>query len=224
MTDTVLLNFERQLSPSERKFLDHLKTPADIQAFLDEIPYAAGERNRSPLEVLREREAHCLDGGLLAAALLRRLGFPPLILDLQPDPGQDDDHVLALFKIDGCWGAVAQSNYTGLRFREAIHRTLRELALSFFEDFFNPFARKTLRYYTHPINLSRFDRLGWMWSSAGVDAVEKYLKRAALVPLLTPAQAKRLTKVEKQSFEAGRLGINEKGVFYPSEDIPDKLT
>jgi hypothetical protein len=151
---------------------------------------------------------------------LRRLGFPPLILDLQPDPGQDDDHVLALFKIDGCWGTVAQSNYTGLRFREAIHRTLRELVLSYFEDFYNPFARKTLRYYTMPVNLCRFDRLDWMWSAAGVDTIEKYLKQAPIIHLLTPGQVKRLAKVEKQSFEAGRLGINKKGVFYPSEDIP----
>ena len=213
--------FDQQLSRQEKNILDDLKTPADIQTFLDEIPYAAGERNRSPLQVLREREAHCLDGGLLAAALLRRLGFPPLILDMQPDPGQDDDHVLALYKIDGCWGAVAQSNYTGLRFREAIHRTLRELVLSYFEDFYNPFARKTLRYYTRPVNLVRFDRQGWMWSAAGVDVIEKSLKQAPLNRLLTPDQVKRLSKVEKQSFEAGRLGINEKGVFYPSEDIPD---
>lgn len=221
MSNPPLEFFEQQLNPLEKRTMDALKTPADIQALLDEIPYAAGERNRSPIEVLREREAHCLDGGLLAAALLRRLGFPPLILDLQPDPGQDDDHVLALYKIDGCWGAVAQSNYTGLRFREAIHRTLRELVLSYFEDFYNPFARKTLRFYTRPINLSRFDHQGWMWSAAGVDAVEKYLKMAPLIHLLTPAQIKRLVKVEKQSFEAGRLGINEKGVFYPSEDISD---
>lgn len=212
--------FVQQLTPPEKKLLNDLKTPADIQAWLDEIPYAAGERNRSPLQVLREREAHCLDGGLLAAALLRCLGFLPLILDLQPEPGQDDDHVLALFKIDGCWGAVAQSNYTGLRFREAIHRTLRELVLSYFEDFFNPFARKTLRYYTRPVNLVKFDRQGWMWSAAGVDLIEKYLQRAPLHRLLTPDQAKRLAKVEKQSFEAGRLGINEKGVFYPNADIP----
>lgn len=215
--------FEQKLSQQEKNILDALKTPADIQAFLDGIPYAAGDRNRSPIEVLRECEAHCLDGGLLAAALLRRLGFPPLILDMQPDPGQDDDHVLALFKIDGCWGAVAQSNYTGLRFREAIHCTLRELVLSYFEDFYNPFARKTLRYYTRPVNLVRFDRQGWMWSVEGVDAIEKYLKQAPLIQLLTLEQVNHLSKVEKQSFEAGRLGINEEGVFYPSKDIPNDL-
>jgi hypothetical protein len=217
MKNLPLIEFEKRLTSQDRILLDSLHTPADIQAFLDGLPYAAGERNRSALEVLRERQAHCLDGGLLAAAILRRLGYPPLILDLQPDPGQDDDHVLALFKIEGCWGAVAQSNYTGLRYREAIHRTLRELILTYFEDFYNPFARKTLRCYTRPINLTKFDSLGWMWSSAGVDAVEKYLKQAHLFPLLTPAQVKRLVDVEKQSFEAGRLGINEQGVFIPKE-------
>jgi hypothetical protein len=218
MKNLPVIEFEKKLTSPERLLVDGLHAPADIQAFLDGIPYAAGERNRSPLDVIREKQAHCLDGGLLAAAILRRLGFPPLILDMQPDPGQDDDHVLALFKIEGCWGAVAQSNYTGLRYREAIHRTLRELVLSYFEDYYNPFACKTLRYYTRPIKLSRFDRLGWMWSSAGVDAVEKYLKQAHLIPLLTPAQVKRLVEVEKQSFEAGRLGINEQGVFIPKED------
>jgi hypothetical protein len=205
--------FETQLTPEERKLLDAMCTPADIQAFLDSIPYSAEEVNRSPLQVLRERQAHCLDGGLFAATLLRRQGFPALILDLQPDPGQDDDHVLALFKIDDCWGAVAQSNYTGLRYREAIYRTLRELVLSYFEDFFNGFAQKTLRYYTHPINLKRFDCQEWMWSSAGVDAVEKYLKKANLIPLITPAQAARLIDVEEQSYQAGRIGINEQGVY-----------
>ena len=207
--------FESQLTPEESKFLDAMRTPADIQAFLDGIPYSAEVVNRSPLQVLRERQAHCLDGALFAATLLRCQGYPPLILDLQPDPGQDDDHVLALFKIDGCWGAVAQSNYTGLRFREAIHRTLRELVLSFFEDFFNGFAQKTLRYFTRPINLKRFDRQGWMWSSAGVDAVEEYIKKANLIPLITPAQAARLIDVEELSYQAGRIGINEQGVYQP---------
>ncbi len=205
--------FKAQITDEEKIFLNSIHTPADIQAFLDGIPYSAEATNRSPLQVLREKQAHCLDGGLFAAALLRCQGYPPLILDLQPDPGQDDDHVLALFKIGGCWGAVAQSNYTGLRYREAIHRTLRELVLSYFEDFFNNNAQKTLRYYTRPINLGQFDRQGWMWSSGGVDTVEEYLKKARLFPLITSAQAARLIAVEEQSFRAGRIGINEQGVY-----------
>ena len=213
MVDHPLAFFELQLTPEERKLLDAMRTPADIQAFLDSIPYSAEVVNRSPLQVLRDRQAHCLDGALFAAALLRRQGFPPLILDLQPDPGQDDDHVLALFKIENSWGAVAQSNYTGLRYREAIHRTLRELVLSYFEDYFNNFAQKTLRYFTRPINIKRFDRQGWMWSSAGVDAVEEYLKKSNLIPLITSAQAARLIDVEEQSYQAGKIGINEQGVY-----------
>ncbi len=213
MIDNPLAFFKAQFRDEENKFLDSMRTPADIQAFLDGIPYSAEETNRSPIQVLRDKQAHCLDGGLFAVAMLRCQGYPPLILDLQPDPGQDDDHVLALFKIDGCWGAVAQSNYTGLRYREAIHRTLRELVLSYFENFFNNYAQKTLRYFTRPINLQQFDRQGWMWSSAGVDAVEKHLKKARLFPLITSAQAARLIAVEQQSFQAGRIGINEQGVY-----------
>ena len=215
MIDHPLALFNSQLTPQEKKLLDAMCTPADIQAFLDSIPYSAELINRSPLQVLRERQAHCLDGALFAAALLRRQGFPPLILDLQPDPGQDDDHVLALFKIDSCWGAVAQSNYTGLRYREPIHRTLRELVLSYFEDFFNSIAKKTLRYYTRPINLKKFDRQEWMLSSAGVDVVEKNIYSAKLIPLITPAQAAHLIAVEELSFQAGRIGINEQGVYQP---------
>jgi hypothetical protein len=224
MKHTIFTEFENQLTSQERILLDSLHTPADIQALLDSIPYAAGERNRSSLEVLRERQAHCLDGGLLAAAILRRQGYPPLLMDLQPDPGQDDDHILALYKIEGCWGAVAQSNYTGLRYREAIHHTVRELVLTYFEDFYNPYARKSLRYYTRPIDLSRFDRFGWMWSSAGVDAVEKYLKQVHLIPLLTPAQENRLIDVEQLSFQAGRLGLNEQGVFIPKTSQGNRLS
>jgi len=213
--DCLLKKFEKQLNPQEKTILDGLRTPADIQEFLDRMPYASGERNRSPLEVIRERQAHCLDGGLWAAAMLRRLGFPPLIMDLLPEPGQDDDHVLALFRFEGCWGAVAQSNYTGLRYREAIHRNLRELVLSYFEDYFNVFGCKTLRSYTRPIDLSRFDHLDWMILPSGVNEVEEYLKTVHSHPLLTPGQISRLAGVDKLSFEAGRIGLNEEGVYVP---------
>ncbi len=94
--------------------------PYDIQLYLDSIPYIGEELNRSPLRVARDRQAHCLDGGLLAAAALAHLGFPPRILDLVPEPGTDDDHVLAVFGGPGAWGALAKSNYAGLRYREPV--------------------------------------------------------------------------------------------------------
>ena len=112
--------------------LRRLKTPEKIQSFLDrEIAYNKephGATCRSPRMVLRDRVAHCVEGALLAAAALRVQGFPPLLLDLEAV--RDDDHVLALFRQRGHWGAIAKSNYSGLRFREPVYRTLRELAIS----------------------------------------------------------------------------------------------
>ncbi len=216
-SDPVVRQFDQSLEPHERELMDGLRTPAQVQAFLDETRYPGGDENCSPLQVLRQRQAHCLDGGVFAAAALRRAGFPPLIVDLQPDPGMDDDHVLVIYKIEGCWGAVAKSNYSGLRFREAVYRSLRELAMSYFEDFFNTDGVKTLRYYSRPINLKRFDQVDWMNSAAGVDGLETYLKTVKLTTLISTAQAARLSPMDVRSIASGTLGINPAGTYKPKK-------
>ena len=207
--------FEERLDPEQRQVFAGLSSPARIQAFLDRVPYSAEDANRCPLGVLRDRVAHCLDGGLFAAAALRLIGYPPVIVDLLPEPGTDDDHMLAIYKRDGYWGAVAKSNFVGLRYREAIYRTLRELVLSYFEDFYNVNGQKTLRSYTRPLNLQAFDKLGWMWSDAGVDAVERYVSRMRSIPLLSPAMVAGLSPVDELSYRAGLLGVNAAGLYKP---------
>lgn len=210
-----ITSFMDQLSPEERRRVEKLNSPERIQAFLDELIYPVGDENRSPVEVIRQGKAHCLDGGLFAAAVLRLLGYPPLIVDMQPEPGTDDDHVIAVYRAMGCWGCIAKSNFSGLRLREPVYRTIRELVMSYFEDFFNMAHHKTLRTYTRPINLERFDRLNWMTEASGVDAIETFLKTARLVPVIKPAQSEMLSRVDDRSFNAGTLGLNPDGVFKP---------
>jgi hypothetical protein len=135
-------DFDARLDEEQRELLSKLDTPIEIQAFLDSIPYSAEDANRCPLSVLRDRQAHCLDGALFAAAALRRLGHAPVLVDLLPEPGTDDDHVLAIIKQDGCFGALAKSNFTGLRYRETVYDTMRELVMSYFEFFSTWMARR----------------------------------------------------------------------------------
>ncbi|MBI3243290.1 MAG: hypothetical protein HYZ49_13450 [Chloroflexi bacterium] len=106
--------FDDLLTQPDRKLLASLTTPAKIQAFLDTLTYSSEDIYRCPLRVLRDGIGHCFDGASFAAAALRRLGHPPLIIDMLPT-NRDDDHMLALYKRDGCWGAVAKSNFVGLR-------------------------------------------------------------------------------------------------------------
>jgi hypothetical protein len=190
-----------------------LDSPAAIQAFLDELPYSADAFYRCPRRVALDRKAHCFDGAVFAAAALRRLGFPPLLVDMFAE--RDDDHILALFKIDGHWGAVAKSNFVGLRFREAIHRTLRELMLSYFEAFYNVDREKTLRGYTVPLSLEPFDRLRWMTRDEPMEAIAIRLDQIRRVSLLTPAMVKRLELVDRRSYEAGMLGCLPEGLYRP---------
>src|SRR5436853_7295284 len=147
-----------EFTAAERAVFRRLKTPEQIQRFLDyDLAYnkeVGGITCRSPRRVLRDRTAHCLEGALFGAAALRVQGFVPLLLDLEAV--RDDDHVLALFRQRGCWGAIAKSNYSGLRFREPVYRTLRELAMSYFEHYYNPRGEKTLRSVSRPVNLRRF--------------------------------------------------------------------
>ena len=209
--------FEVQLTDAQRTMLDALTTPVAIQAYLNSIPYAPEDRNRCPLNVLRDRRAHCLDGALFAAMALRRIGQPPVVIDLLPEPGTDDDHVLAIYKRDEHFGAIAKSNYVGLRFREAVYRTLRELVMSYFEVFYNIRGIKTLRGYTRPLNLRTFDPLHWTWDDAGADAIEARLKTLRQIPVVTPSLAASLSPVDARSYEAGLLGANPDGLYTPQE-------
>jgi len=207
------MNLEESLSADNRKIIESFKNPIQIQAFLDSIPYSPEDANRSPRRVLEDRQAHCLDGGLFAAAALRRLGFPPVIIDLLPSPGRDDDHVLAIFQQNNRWGAIAKSNFVGLRFREAVYRSKRELVMSYFEAFFNSLGEKTLRAYTVPFDLSKFDYLNWEIEDSGVDEIEQRLKHLKYTSVITAEMENELSLVDKRFYNGNTLGIDPKGVF-----------
>jgi hypothetical protein len=199
------------LEARELRTLEKLKTPERIQAFLDnEVAYnkeSDGETIRSPRRVLRDRVAHCLEGALLAAAALRLHSEPPMLLDL--GAARDDDHVLAIFKRHNCWGAVSKSNYAGLRFREPVYRTLRELAMSYFEHYFNDAREKTLRNYSRPVHLSRFDRIHWMTAEEDLWAINDHLVAIPHIPLLQKGADRRLTRIDERLFKANHVGHRE---------------
>jgi hypothetical protein len=198
----------QDFTPAELRKLRALKTPHGIQRALDAMPYHLADTAWSPRRVLAENTAHCYEGALFAAAALRANGYPPLIIDFEAE--HDTDHVLAVYKSDGCWGAVAKSNYTGCRYREPVYRTLRELALSYFEVYFNLRGDRTLRTFSRPVDMKRFDNLHWMTTDKPVWFVAEYLLKIPHTPLITPAQAKRLHRLDGRSFRAGCLERAEK--------------
>jgi hypothetical protein len=195
-------------TPAERSVFRRLRTPEKIQRFLDGLAYnkePAGPTCRSPRRVLRDRTGHCMEGALFAAAALRMAGFPPLLLDLEAV--RDDDHVLAVFRRRGHWGALAKSNYSGLRYREPVYRTLRELVMSYFEHYYNLKREKTLRRYSRPVNLRRFDSIGWMTSEEDVWAVPEYLTVISHTALLPPRLRTGLGRVDDRLFRSGLVGL-----------------
>jgi len=198
---------------SEKKVLSTLTSPVKIQAFLDTLEYSAESRYRSPRSVLRDRIAHCYDGAVFAAMALRRIGCPPIIVDM--DAVRDDDHVIALFKRHGRFGAIAKSNFVGLRYREPVYTSLRELVMSYFESFYNIDYEKTLRQYTHPLNLSAFDELGWMISDAALDVIADKLSNIRIYKIMDAAIARSLSPVDKRTYDAGMLGVNKAGLYKP---------
>ncbi len=205
------------VTPQQQIILKSLKTPVAIQAYLDQVPYSTEDTNRSPVQVMQDQVAHCLDGALFAAAALREIDFPPLLIDMFPEPGRDDDHVLALFKMNGHFGALAKSNFPGLRMREPIYRSTRELVLSYFEDFFNQDGEKTLRTYTRMLHLEQFDALGWTWNSTGVNTIERRLLSMKRTPLITSAMAAQLSPVDALTYQSGMVGVNPSGLYQPGK-------
>ena len=192
------------LSPADLRTLRALKTPARIQKFIDALEYQYADTAGSPQRVLRERKGHCLEGALLAAAALRLNGHPPLVMDLEGV--RDDDHVVALYRERGLWGSIAKSNFAGLRFRAPVYRTLRELALSYFEHYYNLRGERTLRSYSVAVNLERLDGRHWMTSEEDVWCVPELLIAARHYPLFPDKVARALPRLDRRSFEAGMHG------------------
>ena len=197
-----------EFTRKELRTLRRLDTPFKVQRFLDqEIGYNKepnGVTCYSPRLVLRNGVAHCMEGALFAAAALRFHGWPPLLVDLEAV--RDDDHVLAVYREHGLWGALAKSNYSGLRLRSPVYRTLRELVMSYFEHYFNLRGEKTLRNYSRPVNLKRFDRIRWMTAEGDVWAIPEYLCDIPHTPLLARGAEHRLNRMDRRLFAAGLLG------------------
>jgi len=196
-------------TPKELRKLRSLKDPHGIQKFLDDMPYHLADTAWSPRRVLAANTSHCFEGAIFAAAALRVNGYPPLIVDLEAD--RDTDHVLAVYRIDGLWGAVAKSNYTGCRYREPVYRSLRELALSYFNIYFNLRRERTLRRYSQPVNLARFDHLNWMTTEKPIWFIVYHLLEIPHAPLFSARVAKRLHRIDERTYQAEILGKAYKG-------------
>ncbi len=189
---------------AELRKLKSLKNPHGIQKFLDRLPYHLAGTAWSPRRVLKEETAHCLEGSIFAAAALRVLGYKPLILDMEAH--KDTDHVIAVYEEDGAWGAIAKSNYTSCRGRDPVYKSLRELVLSYFHTYFNMRKERTLRTYSRPVNLTRFDRQEWMTTKDPVWFIADYLCEIPHTKILKPKQIKNLARVDERTFQAECLG------------------
>src|SRR5579859_851644 len=204
------------LSPKEFITLAKLDTPPKIQAFLNAIPVnheLEGETMLSVREVLRQRRAHCIEGAFLAACALWIHGDPPLLLHLDCDLS-DYPHVLAVFRRKGGWGAISKTNGTPLRYRDPIYRTLRELTMSYFHEYYNKRYEKTLRSYSGAFDLRKVEPALWVTNERACEEIHDRLVSARHYALISKAQERLLARRDPFERKASKL------VQYPK---PPKL-
>lgn len=205
--------FFSDLNSKELNILRKLSTPRKIQDFLEKIPIILDDDHNtclSPRQVLRDNKARCIEGALLGAVALFFHGEPPLLLDLKA-VGYDYDHVVALFRKDGKWGALSKTNHAVLRYREPIYRDVRELTLSYFHEYFMDDGRKTLRSFSGPFNLARSVKSGWITSEKNLWHIVDALEKAKHFPILTKKAMANLRPADPIEIEAGKLTQWKKG-------------
>jgi len=199
----------------EIRLLRKLSNPDKIQVFLDSIDYNPNYECRSPRWVMKKKSAHCFEGALFAAAALHFIGYKPLIVDMKAF--NDDDHVVAVFREDGYWGAVAKSNFTSLRFREPVYRTLRELIMSYFDFFFNINGEKSLRSYSLPLDLTSFNKMNWATTDDDLEYIGDKIESLYHFPVVSEKMIKKLSIASESMIKAGLLGSNADGLFKPGK-------
>ena len=202
-------------STEESRLLKTLNNPDKIQGFLDSIDYNPNYECRSPRWVIRKRSAHCMEGALFAAAALEFIGYKPMIVDMLAE--NDDDHVIAVFKEDGHWGAVAKSNFTTLRYREPVYRSVRELIMSYFDFFFNVDGFKSLRSYSLPFDLGFYESRHWKTTDDDLEYIGDKIESLKHFPVITGNMQKRLYKASKVVVNAGLMGSRADGLYKPDK-------
>ncbi len=191
----------------EIKILIRLNTPAKIQDFLNKLKInfePNGDTFMSPRKVLETKKAHCIEGAAFAAVALRFHGYEPLVVDMTASKN-DFDHVIAVFRENNKWGAITKTNHAVLRYREPVYKTIRELVMSFFHEYFDDNGKKTLRSFTKPVNLKRFDKYNWMTSDEDLWYIDDYLTNIKHFPILNKKQIKGLRKADDIEIQAGKL-------------------
>ncbi|MES2436781.1 MAG: hypothetical protein V4519_02115 [Patescibacteria group bacterium] len=195
------------LSKLELKKLRSLNSPIKIQDFLDTLPFnfePNGETNMSPRRVIREKKAHCMEAALFAAAVLWINGQEPIIINLKAHP-YDDDHSVALYKINGLWGAISKSNHSTVRFRDPVYKTVRELMMSYFHEYFHyETGEKVLQSYTRPVNLKKF---GTEWITTEVELFDlaAHIDKSPHVPFYPKINKKFIRRADALELKAGTI-------------------
>lgn len=207
------INFAINWNREEIKFMKSFTDPWSIQVYLDTIDYNPDYTCRSPRWVIRKRSAHCFEGALFAAAALQFIGYRPEVVDMKAY--NDDDHVIAVFREGSFWGAVAKSNFTSLRYREPVYKSLRELIMSYFDFFFNTKGEKSLRSYSRPLDLSVYNHKNWATTDEDLEYIGDKIESIHHYPVVTDAQIKKLKIAGEYMLKAGLLGSNEKGLYKP---------
>ena len=195
-------------TPSEIKLFKKLNSPQKIQDFLNTLKFnfeKNGETCLSPRFVLKTKKAHCMEGAMLAAAILEFHGHKPLVMDLRSVKPHDDDHVVAVFEQFGCFGAISKTNHAVLRYREPIYKTIRELALSYFHEYFLNNGKKTLREYSDLLDLNYFNKLDWRVANANLFKIPHYLDKIKHNKILSDQQRRNLRKADDIEIEAGKI-------------------
>lgn len=188
-------------------------SPYSIQTFLNKLEYNPEYETKSPKHVAITKTANCFEGALFAAAALKTLSHKPLIVDLIAE--NDDDHVIAVFKENGRYGAIAKSNTTTLRFREPVYRSLRELIMSYFDFYINTLGEKSLRSYSNPVNLSIFNKYEWISTDNDLGFIGDYLYKIHHHKILSRKMKNSLNVADKQLKTICFMGSIKKGLFVP---------
>jgi len=187
--------------------MKRLNTPSKVQDFLNAIPsnfeHDGKDTVRSPIRVLRDNTAHCIEGAIVGAYILSLHGHKPLVLHLESAKG-DLDHVVTLFKIDGLWGALSKTNHAVLRYREPVYKTIRELVMSYFHEYFTDDGVKTLRRYSDPLNLNAFED-DWPVAEMDLWGIDEELDRIKHHDILPKKMIKKLRKADSIERTVGKI-------------------